>query len=374
MTAPRGPGPAANARVKRPRGPARALAPGQATATAPALTPAPWKGLALGVLAMALFGLTLPMTQLATGTAAVPQLSPALVTFGRAVLAAGLSLLALAVLRGPWPQRRHWPWLLLAAAGNALAYPLLLALALRQHSSQHAAVVTALAPLFTALCAALLLRQRAGRGFWAWAVLGCLLVCGHSLWRQAQAGGGPALGWADLGLAAGVLAASLGYVAGAQVTPALGAERVICWVLLAALPATLAGTVWSWPGATWSEGWARLQQVQAAAWWGLAYVSVFSMWGAFFAWYRALAWGDALRLSQVQLLQPFFAMLFAWPLHGQRPALASVLVGVAVVGTVAMGRASGARTPLKPPLTGPEGRPGPPAPGANPPWPAGWRR
>lgn len=331
MTLPRG---------DRPPAEGAAAAEDPAAAAAAAAVPARWKGLALGVLAMALFGLTLPMTQLATGTAAAPQLSPALVTFGRAVLAAGLSLLALALLRRPWPRRQHWPWLLLAAAGNALAYPLLLALALRQHSSQHAAVVTALAPLFTALCAALLLRQRAGRGFWAWAVLGCVLVLGHSLWRQVQAGGGAALGWADLGLAAGVLAASLGYVAGAQVTPALGAERVICWVLLAALPATLAGTVLAWPGDSLAQGWARLQQVQASAWWGLAYVSVFSMWGAFFAWYRALAWGDALRLSQVQLLQPFFAMLFAWPIHGQRPALASLLVGAAVVGTVAMGRRS----------------------------------
>ena len=28
----------------------------------------------------------------------------------------------------------------------------------------------------------------------------------------------------------GVLGASIGYVAGARITPALGAERVICWV------------------------------------------------------------------------------------------------------------------------------------------------
>ena len=46
---------------------------------------------ALGVLAMAMFGLTLPMTQIAIGSAEAPRLSPWFVTFGRGVVAAALS-------------------------------------------------------------------------------------------------------------------------------------------------------------------------------------------------------------------------------------------------------------------------------------------
>ena len=303
------------------------------------MTPAS-RGLWLGVAAMAMFGMTLPMTQLATGTAAATQFTPLFVTCARAVVAAGLSALWLWRARAPWPTLAQWQLLAVAAAGNALAYPLTLAWALRTETSQHAAVVTALAPLATSAVAALVLRQRVARGFWVCALAGCALVVAFSLWRAQQAG----LGWrpspADAWLALGVLAASVGYVAGARITPALGAERVICWVTLAALPATLPGALLQWPAQP------PLATVPISAWLGFAYVSLFSMWIAFFAWYRALAQGDAVRVSQVQLLQPFFAMAFAWPIHGQPVALASLGFGAAVVATVWLGRRFSAASPV----------------------------
>jgi len=336
------------------------------TSTAPRSGPSPagpagsgWRAWALGVAAMAMFGLTLPMTQLATGPADAPQLSPAFVTSARAVVAAGLSAVLLRALRAPWPSAAQWRLLALAALGNAVLYPGLLAWALRSVPSQHAAVVTGLAPLLTSVVAAAVWRQRPGAGFWACAAGGCALVVGFSLWRAQQAG----LGWrpapADLGLALGVLAASVGYVAGARVTPALGAERTICWVTLAALPLTLPGALWA---AQAQGGWAALAAVAPRAWAGLAYVSLFSMWIGFFAWYRALAAGDAVRISQVQLLQPFFAMVFAWPLLGQPVAPASLAVGAAVAATVWLGRRLSAAPPA------------PPAPAAAPASPAGSRR
>ncbi len=302
---------------------------------------------------MAMFGMTLPMTQLATGSAEAPLFTPLFVTCARAVVAALVSALWLWWVRAPRPTAGQWRLLLVAASGNALAYPLSLAWALRTETSQHAAVITALAPLATSAVAALVLQQRAGRGFWACAVAGCALVVAFSLWRSHQVG----LGWrpsgVDVWLALGVLAASVGYVAGARVTPALGAERTICWVTLAALPVTLPGTALTWAEQPPPAG------VPLSAWLGLAYVSLFSMWLAFFAWYRALAQGDAVRVSQVQLLQPFFAMLFAWPMHGQPVALSSLGFGVAVIGTVWLGRRLSAT------------RPASPAPPASPPSPAG---
>lgn len=290
------------------------------------------KGLWLGVAAMAMFGLTLPMTQLAIGTTDAPRLSPWFVTFGRGVVAAGLSTVLLLATRSPWPQRPHWGPLAIAAVGNAIAYPLLLAWALRSVPTAHAAVVTALAPLMTAVVAALVMRQRVGPLFWACALAGCGLVVAFSLWRAQQAGHGFALVAEDGWLAIAVLAASVGYVFGARVTPALGAERTICWVTLVALPVTLPGALLNWP----------TQAPEPVAWAGFAYVSLFSMWAAFFAWYRALALGDAVRVSQVQLLQPFFAMAFAWPLRGERIELASLGFAAAVMVTVWLGRRSSA--------------------------------
>ena len=117
---------------------------------------------------------------------------------------------------------------------------------------------------------------------------------------------------------------------GAKVTPALGAERVICWVCLGALPITLPIALWLWP--------ANAGDIRPSAWAGFAYVGTVSMWAGFFAWYRGLDWGGALRVSQTQLLQPFLAMLFAWPLLGERLDAVSIGFALAVVATVFLSR------------------------------------
>lgn len=284
-------------------------------------------GMWLGVLGVAFFAVTLPMTRLATGTQAAPQLSPWFVTLGRAALAGVLSMAFLLATRSPRPQRRHWRPLGMAVLGNAVGYPLLLAYALRVVTASHAAVITALLPLVTAACAAWVLHQRARLGFWLCAVAGSLLVIAFSLLR-ADSRGGFGFEWADVLLVGAVFAASLGYIYGAQVTPALGAERVICWVCVLALPVTLPGTLWLWPQ----------QPVAASAWVGFVYVGVFSMWIGFFAWYRGLAMGGALRVSQTQLLQPFLSILAAVPLLGEPLDIVTLGFAAAVVATVVLGK------------------------------------
>jgi len=285
-------------------------------------------GMWLGVLGVALFAVTLPMTRLATGTQAAPQLSPWFMTLGRAALAGALSILFLLATRAPRPERHQWKPLGMAVLGNVIGYPLLLGFALRAVTASHAAVVTALLPLATAAIAARVLHQRARLGFWVCAVVGSGLVVAFSLLRAWQQGHGFGFEWADLLLVGAVLAASFGYIYGAQVTPALGAERVICWVCVMALPVTLPGALLTWPS----------QPVAWTAWAGLAYVGVFSMWIAFFAWYRGLAMGGALRVSQAQLLQPFLSILAAVPLLGEPLDAVTLGFALAVVATVLIGK------------------------------------
>lgn len=285
-------------------------------------------GMWLGVLGVALFAVTLPMTRLATGTQAAPQLSPWFMTLGRAALAGVLSILFLLATRAPRPERHQWRPLGMAVLGNVIGYPLLLGFALRAVTASHAAVVTALLPLATAAIAAWVLHQRARLGFWVCAVVGSGLVVAFSLLRAWQQGHGFGFEWADLLLVGAVLAASFGYIYGAQVTPALGAERVICWVCVMALPVTLPGALLTWPS----------QPVAWTAWAGLAYVGVFSMWIAFFAWYRGLAMGGALRVSQAQLLQPFLSILAAVPLLGEPLDGVTLGFALAVVATVLIGK------------------------------------
>ncbi len=285
-------------------------------------------GLLLGILGVAMFAVTLPMTRLATGTHDAPQLSPWFVTFGRAALAGLLSLIVLVAMRAPRPQRHQWKPLAFALLGNAIGYPLLLGYALRVVTASHAAVITALLPLATAMVAAWVLHQRARLGFWVCAVLGSALVVIFSLVRSSQHGTGFGFELADLLLVGAVIAASFGYIYGAQVTPSLGAERVICWVCVMALPLTLPGAMATWPQ----------QPVAASAWAGLVYVGLFSMWIGFFAWYRGLALGGALRVSQTQLLQPFLSILAAVPLLGEPLDVVTLGFALAVVATVLVGK------------------------------------
>jgi drug/metabolite transporter (DMT)-like permease len=285
-------------------------------------------GLWLGLVGVVVFALTLPMTRLATGTTDAPQLSPWFVTWGRAALAGGLSLVYLLATRSPLPTATQRKPLAMSLLGNAIGYPLLLGWALRHVTASHAAVITALLPLATAAAAAWVLHQRARLGFWLCALLGSALVALYSVLRATQLGGGFGLAWADLLLLGAVLAAAVGYVYGAQVTPALGAERVICWVCVMALPITVPGALLTWPD----------QPIATPSWLGLLYVGVFSMWAGFFAWFRGLALGGALRVSQLQLLQPFISIMAAVPLLGESLDVMTLGFALAVVFTVFMGR------------------------------------
>ena len=283
------------------------------------------RGFALGVLGVVIFAMTLPMTRLAVGDASDPQLPPAFVTAGRAALAGLLSIAYLGWLGAARPAREHWRALAVCALGTVLGFPLFLALALRHVDAMHAAVVTGVLPLATALAAALWLRQRASRGFWFCAVAGCALVLAFA----ARQGNG-ALSAADGLLLLAVASAAIGYVAGAQVAAKLAAEQVICWVLVLSLPLTLPALLATWP--------AHAGAVRAGAWGGLAYVTLFSMWLGFFAWYRGLALGGVLRVSQVQLLQPFLALLFAVPVLGERLESSTVIFALLVMAVVFVGK------------------------------------
>ena len=286
-------------------------------------------GFWLGVLGTACFAVTLPATRLATGTAADPQLSPLFVTLGRAAMAGLLSAVFLLATRSAWPTARQWRLLSMSMLGNAIGYPLLLAWALRSVTATHAAVVTALLPLTTAVVAAWVLHQRARPAFWACAVLGSALVVVFA-WTRAHSQGGFGFEPADVLLLGAMVFASIGYVFGAKVTPELGAEQVICWVCLGALPLTLPAALWLWP--------ANAADIRPSAWGGFLYVGSVSMWAGFFAWYRGLHWGGALRVSQTQLLQPFLAMVFAWPLLGEQPDAVAIGFALAVVATVFVSR------------------------------------
>ena len=281
------------------------------------------RGLLLGALGVFFFALTIPMTRLAVGNGQAPQLTPAFVAMGRAAVAGVLSMAYLRFTGARRPTLHEARWLLLTALGVVFGWPLLLGLAVQRVDAIHAAVITGVLPLATAGVGAVMLRQRPPIGFWLCALAGLALVLGFAAWRGA---GG--LQAADALLFGAVMATSFGYVTGARLTRALSPEQVISWLLVLCLPVTLPLALWLAPRAP----------ISAAAWGGFAYVSLFSMWLGFFAWYRALALGGTLRVSQVQVIQPFLSMLLAVPLLGEQLDAMTVVFALAVIAVVWVGK------------------------------------
>src|SRR5512138_1643743 len=145
------------------------------------------RGFMLGLVGVALFALTIPMTRLASGSFATPQLSPWFVAIGRAAVAGLLALAYLLAVRAPWPRPRQWRTLALTALGVVFGFPLFMGLAVVRVDAVHASVITGILPLATAALAARWLHQRQRPLFWLLAWLGFALVVAFASWRGGAA-------------------------------------------------------------------------------------------------------------------------------------------------------------------------------------------
>ena len=280
------------------------------------------KGLWLGLLGIVIFSVTLPMTRLAVGTPEEPQMSGIFIAMGRAVVAAGLSAVLLLATRANLPARKDWLPLAITAGGIVFGFPLFTSIAMRYVEAMHASVMVGVLPLATAAVGSVLHRQRPSIGFWLCAGLGGTLVVVFAVLSSDNAGLN--ISFADLLLLAAMACAAIGYCYGGRLAQHMRAEHVICWALIISLPVTLPLSVYAWP----------TQAIKPTAWWGFGYVAVFSMWLGFFAWYRGLALGGTVRVSQVQLVQPFLSMLFAIGFLGETLDVVTVGFGLAVIATV----------------------------------------
>ena len=283
-------------------------------------------GFIFGFLGVLGFSVTLPATK-----AAIVDLDPTVVGLGRALLAALLAGLVLAVKRERLPSKAELRGLAVVAAGVIVGFPWFSALALEHVDSAHGAVLTGLMPIATALGGVILAGERPSPAFWGVSLLGLGAVL---LFAASMGGGAPQL--ADLLLLAAVASAGIGYAEGGRLARELGGWQVICWALLIAAP-VIAGPVWL---AAAEHG----LSASPAAWLGFAYVSVVSMFLGFFAWYRGLALGGIARVGQLSLAQPVLTLVWSALLLGESIGTSTILAAAAVIATVAAGRA------VKPPI------------------------
>src|SRR5690242_8187975 len=116
-----------------------------------------WWG-TLGVLG---FSATLPATRLA-----VTELDGTVVGLGRALVAAAVAALVLAITGQRLPSRRFWPRLALTALGVVVGFPLFSAWALTMVPAAHGAVIVGLLPAATAVMAVWRGGERPSGAFW----------------------------------------------------------------------------------------------------------------------------------------------------------------------------------------------------------------
>jgi drug/metabolite transporter (DMT)-like permease len=269
----------------------------------------------LGLIGVLGFSFTLPATRVA-----VEQLDPVFVGLGRAAVAALPAALLLALWRERLPDRSVLARLALVALGVVFGFPLLSALALRELTAAHSAVIVGLLPAATAVMAVVRAGERPSGGFWIASAAGLAAVL---VFAASQ---GVGVSAADVLVIGAVALGAIGYAEGGALARDMGGGRVICWALVLSLPLTLPiGAVAAASGGV---------DAPADAWLGFAYVALVSMFLAFFAWYAALAKGGVAKIGQVQLVQPLLTLGWAAALLGEHVSPGTLLASLAVVGSV----------------------------------------
>jgi drug/metabolite transporter (DMT)-like permease len=277
------------------------------------------RGYLLAFIGIFIFALTMPVTRFVVSGEGSGSVSPTFTTFFRGLIAGVCSIGYLYWRQALTFPRAQLGALLVSAAGTVVGFPLLLSLGLVNATAVQGALVTGFLPLATAVMMSIYLGKKQTWPFWVCALAGFCLILAFSI-LQDDGGFRPS----DLYLILAVFAASAGYVAGAKVSQALSPSEAICWVLIVSLPLTMPVAFLTWPE----------QPVPTVVWFGLGYLGLFSMWLGFFAWYKGMVLAGAMAASQVQLLQPFVALLLSALLLGEQLTLMTGLFALALIATL----------------------------------------
>jgi drug/metabolite transporter (DMT)-like permease len=272
-------------------------------------------GLWWGLLGVAAFSFTVPFTRVA-----VAGISPLFIGSARAVVAAGLAVVALAVTRQRLPRGTQWSRLAVVGGGVVVGFPLLTSFALTTAPASHGAVVIAVLPAATAVMVVIRGREHPPPAFWVAAGVGAFAAVAFA---SAHWGGFGRLHWADLLLFGAVVSAAIGYAEGGLLARELGAWQTVSWALVLCSPLMVFLTVLSTAH--------QSPQGTLVQWAAFAYLAVVSMFLGFFAWYHGLSIGPMAQVSQVQLVQPVMSIAWAALLLGEHLTWTTIVGGLIVV-------------------------------------------
>jgi drug/metabolite transporter (DMT)-like permease len=261
------------------------------------------------------FSFSLPATRLA-----VEDLDPTFVGLGRALVAAVLAGALLAARREALPRREDLPRFALVGIGVVVGFPIFTSVALHHLTSAHGSVITGLLPAATAAMAVARAGERPPPAFWFAATAGLIAVLAFAATQGVNG-----IETADVLVLVAVAFAALGYAEGGALSRTYGGWQVICWALVFTAPFVLIPVT-----VAASHG----VHAGTNAWLGFAYVSVISMFLAFFAWYHGLALGGVAKIGQIQLAQPVLTLLWAALILGETVTPAMLIAALVVLACV----------------------------------------
>ncbi len=279
------------------------------------------KGMILGFLGVAAFGLTLPATRFI-----VPYFDPIFIGLGRAVIASIVAAFILIATRQSRPTRHQFMQLSVVALGVVLGFPVLTAWAMETVPASHGGVVLGVLPLATVVAAVIVSREKPSVGFWIFSLIGSIVVVTYSL---LQGFGSFQLG--DLLLIGAILSAGLGYALGGKLSKELGGSQVICWALVISFPFIIFPAWMQAPEENFSN-------IPLNVLLSFLYLALVSQLFGFFLWNKGLALGGIARVSQTQLVQPFVTLVASAYLIDETVSLQTILFAILVVCIVAIGK------------------------------------
>ena len=258
------------------------------------------KGFIYGFVGILIFSLTPVATKIALGSSN-NELSAEFITFGRSAVAGFLALLYLLSFKKKIPQKSDLMNFSIIALCLTIGFPLSLSYGLIYSTSIHAGVILAFLPLATAIFASFYFKQRASISFWLCALTGSIIIIIYILIHNQNVNANFKISHYDILFCIAVIAAAIGYNFGAKLTKNMSSAEVISWALVLALPLHFILAIYYFPKS----------EISIIAWFGFFYTALFSQWIGFFAWYKALDLGGAVRVSQIQLLMPFLTFAFS---------------------------------------------------------------
>jgi drug/metabolite transporter (DMT)-like permease len=278
------------------------------------------KGMLYGLLGVIAFGLTLPMTKIV-----VPYLDPIFIGLGRASLAAVIAAIILIKFTNTFPNKKQLIQLFVIALGVVVIFPIFTAIAMQTVPASHGAVVIGILPLGTAVAGAIFAKERASISFWIVSLIGTLLVVCYALLE-----GGGSFHKADIALFIAVVGVSIGYAVGGHLSKELGGWQVICWALVISFPFIIIPTISYAPD--------KLLDFPISIYLSFLYLTLISQLFGFFVWYKGLAMGGIVRVSQTQLLQTFITIIASVVLLNESFDLQMIIFAILVVATVWIGK------------------------------------